>query len=343
MILLDNGKDLLQLIVDRVNVGVFVVDTEYRLTFWNNFMAVHSTQSVENVLGQNLFEVFPELPKAWFKKKIDSVFLLKSYAFTSWEQRNFIFKFKHSRPATGGVDYMYQSLTLIPVSDDGGAVTQVLIIVRDATDEAFYAAKLKEAMAELEQMSQVDGLTGLYNRRFWEKSLNIEFNRSKRYDLGFCLLMVDIDHFKKINDEYGHLIGDEAIRLLAEILLDSIRDSDIVGRYGGEEFGLILVETPVSAAYTVAERIRKRVMDTPLQVGEVGHQMTVSIGLCAFDPNMERHEQAIAAADEALYESKNTGRNRVTVSEKDRPFLIKQLAQDSGSEPLDPPTAPPES
>ncbi|MEJ2756235.1 MAG: diguanylate cyclase, partial [Gammaproteobacteria bacterium] len=249
--------ELLQFVVQRVNVGVFVVDRQYTVCYWNNFMASHSLKSAFDVVGRNLFDTFPDLPVRWFKKKIDSVFVVKSYAFTTWEYRNYLFKFKHNRPITGGDEYMCENLTLIPIKNESnGDVDQVMVLLRDSTDEACYASKLREAMAELEHLSQVDGLTGLYNRIHWEQRMAAEFARSRRYGTTFSLLMIDIDHFKKINDEFGHLAGDDVIRMVAKLIQNSSRKSDIAGRYGGEEFGILLCETGITGAVIFAERLR---------------------------------------------------------------------------------------
>lgn len=310
--------ELLQFVVERVNVGVFVVDPECNVTYWNNFMATHSEKNADEIVGKNLFDSFPDLPAKWFKKKIDSVFVIKSYAFTSWEQRSYLFKFRHNRPITGGVDYMFQNLTLIPIKSDTGKVEHVMVFLRDSTDEAFYAAKLKEAMAELERISQTDGLTGLYNRLHWEKRMAAEFKRSQRYGSQLTLLMMDIDHFKQVNDRFGHLAGDEVIRAVSDVIRQNVRECDVAGRYGGEEFGIILTETQLEGALCVAERIRQSIQNTPVMLDGVSHSVSVSLGVALFHEDMERHEDVIARADEALYESKQAGRNRVTVCIADR-------------------------
>ncbi|MEJ2680898.1 MAG: diguanylate cyclase [Gammaproteobacteria bacterium] len=313
--------ELLQFVVQRVNVGVFVVDRQYTVCYWNNFMASHSLKSAFDVVGRNLFDTFPDLPVRWFKKKIDSVFVVKSYAFTTWEYRNYLFKFKHNRPITGGAEYMFQNLTLIPIKNESnGDVDQVMVLLRDSTDEACYASKLREAMAELEHLSQVDGLTGLYNRIHWEQRMAAEFARSRRYGTTFSLLMIDIDHFKKINDEFGHLAGDDVIRMVAKLIQNSSRKSDIAGRYGGEEFGILLCETGITGAVIFAERLRIRIADYALCLDRQGGEqhVTVSVGIARYQEGMRNHEQVLARSDEALYESKQNGRNRVTVCQEDR-------------------------
>ncbi|MFZ5464596.1 MAG: PAS domain-containing protein [Pseudomonadota bacterium] len=110
------GLHLLDFVVDRIEVGIFAVDRGMRIVLWNRFMALHSGRPAEEVVGSNLFEVFPELPRKWLEKKIDNVFVLKNYSFTSWEQRPFLFRFDHNRPITGGIDCMRQNCTFLELS-----------------------------------------------------------------------------------------------------------------------------------------------------------------------------------------------------------------------------------
>jgi len=142
---------LLEFIVDRVEVGIFAVDREHRIVLWNRFMATHSQQAEAAVLGRNLFDCFPELPRKWLERKIESVFILKNYAFTSWEQRPFLFRFHHNRPITGGVDAMRQNCTFLPQKGRSGEVELVCVTLVDFTDTALFQNRLTEAIGELEK------------------------------------------------------------------------------------------------------------------------------------------------------------------------------------------------
>ena len=178
------------------------------------------------------------------------------------------------------------------------------------------AAALERANLELERLANQDGLTGLPNRRSFFNRLDIEFHRSRRFGTSLALLMLDIDHFKKFNDTYGHQLGDEALRAVGAALAGGIRSYDCAGRYGGEEFICFLPETNADAALIVAERLRQRVSATKVPVpggdgipGDVG--MTVSIGVALWpDCPAERVDDLVAAADRALYQAKFEGRNR---------------------------------
>ncbi|MBT0963737.1 ATP-binding protein [Denitromonas iodatirespirans] len=138
-------------IADRVEVGVFVVDADFNITLWNHFMATHSRRPAPDVLGRNLFDCFPELPRAWLERKVRQVQALRNYAFTSWTQRPYLFRFDHNRPITGGVDAMRQNCTFLPVKNEAGEVEQVCVTVQDVTDTAVAHQELAASLAEIEK------------------------------------------------------------------------------------------------------------------------------------------------------------------------------------------------
>ena len=142
---------LLPFIVDRIEVGIFALDKGCNVVLWNSFMATHSGHAADEVIGRNLFDCFPDLPRQWLSRKIESVFVLKNYAFTSWEQRPYIFRFDHNRPITGGVDAMRQSCILLPLKDAAGEVEFVCVTLIDFTDTAMFQGRLNAAIVELEQ------------------------------------------------------------------------------------------------------------------------------------------------------------------------------------------------
>lgn len=205
-------------LLDHVDVGVFVLDRTCRVLAWNRFMATHSGVAARNIVGHDLFDGFPDLPRQWLVRKLESVFLLGGHAFSSWEHRPYLFCFAHNRPVTGGIDCMRQNLTLMPVKDSADAVVAVAITLHDVTDVSIYQTRLNEANQRLEALSQLDGLTGLYNRRYWQERLEEEFGRAQRYGTVFSLLLFDLDYFKRINDGYGHPGGDEVLRVVARRL-----------------------------------------------------------------------------------------------------------------------------
>jgi diguanylate cyclase len=300
-------------ILQNIDVGLVVMNQDFEVEVWNSFMQNHSGKMPDMVLGKTLFEIFPELSEHWFKHKAKAVFVLQNAAFTTWEQRPYLFRFPHYRPITGAAEYMYQNSTIIPLADTKGEVTHICLIVYDVTDTAINKMAQQKANKQLQNLSQTDHLTGLWNRGYWELRLIQEFKRFDRYEQSSCLIMLDIDHFKKINDTYGHTVGDEAIRSVSRVIQEQVRDLDIPGRYGGEEFGIILTSTNVDGACVFAERMRAAV--EKMTVHTEGHEVkfTISLGVAELTDKIHDHRGWIEKADQALYKSKEGGRNRYSI------------------------------
>lgn len=302
-------------VMQTVDVGVLVLDLEYRITAWNGFMENNSGIDSSEALDRSLFNVFDDLSVEWFKHKADTVIQLRNRAFTTWEQRPYVFKFRNNRPITGVTEYMYQNCTFIPVIGTTGKVQNLAVIVYDVTDIATSKLELKAANDRLAQLSRTDGLTQLYNRAYWENLFEQEFKRQKRNAHEFSLIMFDIDHFKKVNDTYGHQAGDDVIRAVADEVRLNSRNTDIAGRYGGEEFVLLLIDSDGQNAFQFAERLRQAIESrrVPTEAGEL--QVTISLGVAAWSESYNRHTEWIEAADQALYTSKSSGRNCTTLKE----------------------------
>jgi diguanylate cyclase (GGDEF)-like protein len=163
----------------------------------------------------------------------------------------------------------------------------------------------------MEELATIDSMTGLANRRHFLSLAAAEWSRFQRYYRPLSVLMIDVDHFKSVNDRYGHAIGDQALIAVANACMEGKRSSDIVGRLGGEEFAMLLPETDLYQARIVAERIRKGVAASAVTAGGVQFNVTVSIGLAAAAVSMSGFEALLNAADQALYQAKDEGRNRV--------------------------------
>lgn len=171
------------------------------------------------------------------------------------------------------------------------------------------AMRLAEKQQELLRISMRDGLTGLYNRRHWEHLLHNEFDSCRRYNHAATLILMDIDHFKVINDTFGHGLGDEALIVLAEELVLGLRALDIVGRYGGDEFGAVLPNTSAEQASLVLHRIQERLNEVTFREAP-GLKLNISAGVADYRPEMSGYQEWLKAADIALYKAKNNGRNR---------------------------------
>jgi diguanylate cyclase (GGDEF)-like protein len=168
---------------------------------------------------------------------------------------------------------------------------------------------LTKIAEQLETLATIDSMTGLYNRRHFMASAEAEWGRFQRYQRPLTMLMIDIDHFKSVNDRYGHAAGDKVIAAVSEACLTRKRKSDIVGRLGGEEFAVLLPETNVAQARIVAERIRRRIAAMKLQEHDVHFKVTASIGLAEASADMSGVDALFRSSDQALYWAKDNGRN----------------------------------
>jgi diguanylate cyclase (GGDEF)-like protein len=187
--------------------------------------------------------------------------------------------------------------------------------------EALLRTRLYE---QAERLATTDGLTGLLNRRTFNAQLQGRLREAQRYNRPLSLLLLDVDHFKRVNDTFGHPAGDAVLKGIAAVAQKQARETDIVARYGGEEMALILPETDAAGAHAIAERIRKAVGATSHPTEQGAIQVTVSIGL-ATSPCPGDAEAVLEAADKALYRAKQGGRNRVVAANPASPGVRGDL------------------
>lgn len=171
----------------------------------------------------------------------------------------------------------------------------------------------KQLQEELQIAIQYDHLTGIYNRHYFMNIIDNEMSRWHRYEMPLSLLFIDIDHFKQVNDTYGHAIGDKVLKQIGTLLGKVLRDFDTLARWGGEEFIILLPNTGGNDALSLAERLRDRVAENEIIFNSKIYQMTVSVGMADMIDTFEKAEDFIAAADQAMYRAKESGRNKVCV------------------------------
>ncbi|WP_336407773.1 diguanylate cyclase [Gallaecimonas kandeliae] len=302
-------------VLQSLDVGLVVLDRHYRVSFWNDFMANHSGLAPQEVLGQELFGLCPELPRDWIKPKIDTALALGTISFTTWEQRPHPFPFSSYRPLTGRSKAMYQNLTFMPIAGASGEVDKVALVVYDVTEAANSRLALIDANQQLSVLSRTDPLTGLLNRRSWESGLEEEFARCRRSGRTSTLLMFDIDYFKQVNDTHGHQAGDLVLQHTATLLTSQLRTTDKAGRYGGEEFALLLVDTDADQARLLADRLCSSLAATPAKVGGQVIPITISAGIAQATEAMANAHAWVKAADQALYQAKEAGRNTICLAD----------------------------
>jgi diguanylate cyclase len=291
-------------IVDTINIGFVVLDPDLRIRYWNRWMAIHSAQSAESVVGSSIFDLYPQLNNPRFIRNCKTVFAFGHYSFLSQKLHHYLFPFKYPASSNVSFEYMLQSCSIFPLRDSNEKVVSICITVQDVTEIVSYENKLIT-------MSKTDSLTGVCNRRYLEDRMKEELARHKRYQRPLSLMIFDIDCFKKINDTYGHQCGDFILTSVVSTVRSSLREVDIFARYGGDEFCCVLPDTPLSAAYVLAERIRGDVMKVEYLFDDHRIPVTVSIGISAVDEAVENTDSLFKNADDALYEAKRTGRNKV--------------------------------
>jgi len=186
-----------------------------------------------------------------------------------------------------------------------GRTTILKFTYHDALDESFHEQMYESALR--------DGLTKLFNKRYFHDRLDGELRFAMRHGTALSLLLLDVDHFKKVNDERGHLVGDAVLAAVGEVLMAAVRNEDVVARFGGEEFAIIGRSTDHKQALVLGERLRKTIESRAIDVEDGAPvKITVSVGIAAYpDTDAKQPEQLIEAADKALYQAKSSGRNRV--------------------------------
>ena len=283
---------LLESVLENVDACIYTKDRQRRYTYANAKMAAIVGRAPQELIGRTDEElVSPDIAADWR--------VLDDRVFATGETQS---GEQISASADGEIRHFW--VVQIPQRDSGGEIVSLLGIATDFTK--FY--RLKE---ELARQATTDELTGVRNRRSLLETARQEFSRANRYGHPLSVLMLDIDHFKRINDSHGHDVGDKVLKAVADACRRELRDSDVLGRLGGEEFGVVLPNTSSEGAVTVAERLRARI-DAIRLVGEWEDEITpkVSVGVACMQ-GAHRVEAVLKRADQALYAAKAAGRNRV--------------------------------
>lgn len=296
-----------------LDIGVIVINTDLEIKLWNGFMINHTTIEAQDALNQKLFDVCPNIAEDYLRRKIQSVITLQSSLTITWQQRPFLFKMNSYRPITSQAEFMYQNIRIMPIMNANAVIDHIAIVIYDVTDAARAQLSFKEKNDELKLSSRIDPLTKIYNRGYWESRLEDEFKRYSRTSSPSVLIMLDIDHFKNVNDTYGHQGGDAVLRRLGELLKKQYRITDIIGRYGGEEFGILLLDTTTEQALSLANGLKDELLNDTITHDKKVIKITLSFGITEISSNFDRHDQWIDMADKALYQSKQNGRDQATV------------------------------
>jgi diguanylate cyclase (GGDEF)-like protein/PAS domain S-box-containing protein len=281
--------------VEQSPNSIIITDTEGRIEYVNPAFTRLTGYESEEVLGKN-----PRIQKSGHTPEEVYSKLWNTITSGAIWRGEFVNQKKNG-------DLYWELAVIAPIRDEGGETTHYVAIKEDIT-------KRKHAEAELQRYASTDSLTGIYNRRYLFQLAERAFGQAKRYRRDLSVLMVDIDHFKQVNDQFGHAVGDKVLQVIAFYLIKHMRATDILGRYGGEEFLIIMPETGTQQARLVADRLLEHFHANPIQTKSGRISVTISIGITTLSQNsISTFYRMIDQADQALYHAKRNGRNRIAV------------------------------
>jgi diguanylate cyclase (GGDEF)-like protein/PAS domain S-box-containing protein len=296
--------DFYREILDNLYDGIFFVDKEGQITYWNKGAASLTGYSATDVVGRNYCDIFKPLDKHGnnlcesstcpIRKVLESTHVNEVEAYVCHKEG-------HLLPI---------SIRIAPVRE----VERHFVVAVEIHSSSSPRYAMRQRLEELQEMAMHDPLTGIANRRFVEISLAARLEELRRYGFPFALLFTDVDNFKKINDTHGHMVGDRILKMISATLAHSLRSFDIIGRWGGEEFVILLVNIQPDDLFALSDRLRRLVEKSMLTI-ENGETLgaTVSIGATVARIG-DTSETLIERADKLMFESKRRGRNLVSVS-----------------------------
>ena len=295
--------DFYREILDNLYDGIFFVDKEGCITYWNRGATSLTGYTAADVQGRNYCDIFKPLDKQGkhlcesgtcpIRRVFDISTLTEVEAYICHKEG-------HLLPI---------SIRIAPVREVG----QQFVVAVEIHSSSSPRYAMRQRLEELQELAMHDPLTGIANRRFVEISLAARLEELKRYGFGFSVMFIDADHFKKINDTHGHGVGDRILKMISATVANSLRSFDIIGRWGGEEFVVLLVNTKREDLFKLADRLRRLVSQSALTL-ENGEtlKITVSIGATAAQKG-DTVESLVERADKLMFESKRRGRNLVSI------------------------------
>jgi diguanylate cyclase (GGDEF)-like protein/PAS domain S-box-containing protein len=299
---LEKSERFLSSIFDSIYDPFCILDRNFVIVKANEAYARLKGTSLAKIIGKRCYEVLEAREDVCDMCVVERTFRsLKPSA-----------KEKHIT-GPGGSDVWVEIFTY-PIIGEAGEVSHVVVYDRDITDRKRAEEERQKLIRELEYLSRVDMLTGLMNRRALMEFLEQEAERVRRYKSELSLFLCDVDYFKEINDTYGHSAGDSVLGFLGGLLQGMVRKADMAGRYGGDEFLVVMPETDITGARDFAERLRRRVQEESLQHSS-GEEIkfSLSFGIAGFQRGKDNTDTVISRADDALYKAKKNGKNRVEV------------------------------
>jgi diguanylate cyclase (GGDEF)-like protein/PAS domain S-box-containing protein len=298
-------KEYYKNLLDNLHDGMLCVDLNRSIIFWNKSAEILTGFSEKEVLGKTASEeVMVHFEENGKPKQGKSYPLQQTIADGKHRKTEFFFQHKDGH-------FIPVSVRISPIKDSRGNISGAVQVFSDNTPQI----AAQRAIEQLEKEAMIDPLTGLANRRYIDIVLDNKIDETRRYGLNFGLLFIDIDHFKSINDKYGHDVGDKVLLTVANTMSNMIRSSDILGRWGGEEFIVIVLITEHNHLSAVAEKLRASVEKAITE--DKGRQIEVTISIGAAISNRLQNKtknDLLKKADDLMYTSKINGRNRVSIN-----------------------------
>lgn len=309
----------LAFVMNKISSAVISTDTEMKITYWNKSAEILYGWRELEVLGRQVDEVCGTEFAEGQQEIAYRILLVEKTWRGELKQRH----------RTGREIWVDASMTLL--EDDNKNHVGSVTINHDVTERKLAEDELRRTKETIEQInltlrrafereqlaSRTDSLTGVFNRRYFFELLGYEFAASRRYERPLSLVMFDVDFLKKINDTYGHQVGDELLKKAAEVVRGELRTSDVLARYGGDEFVILLSSSDERDASLLLERIYREIQSAYIRVDERKLGIAISAGIASLQPEMEKVDQLVMQADRALYAAKNSGRNRIVVFNND--------------------------
>lgn len=291
-------------LLDSLYDGVYFVDQDRRITYWNHGAQTLTGYSATDAVGRNCFDNFLEhVDEQGCALCLNGCPLISTIGDGQRREAEVYLRHKdgHRVPV---------SVRVAPLRDTTGLVVGAVEIFTDVSEKK----KVERRVGELENLAFCDPLTGLLNRRFVELKVTQAILEHREFSRNYGLLMIDVDRFKQVNDTVGHDAGDAVLCAVSQTLVRSLRALDIVGRWGGEEFLVLLVDTAAATLHDLAERCRKLVAESSVIVNGERFAVTVSIGGTLINRS-DSASSAVRRADQLMYRSKAAGRNRSSIDE----------------------------
>lgn len=308
------SRKVYQNIYDVIPNGLIVLDKSTKIVAWNHWLEQKTKFSAKSVYQKSLKELYPKNNFNRFDWALNQVLDYGNPQVLSQALNQYLVPISIDRKGYENVNYMQQNVQILPIIECDEPMA--LVLIQDVTDKSYERATLLDMAHKLEKKSHIDALTGIYNRHFLNDWVSKYLPIFKKNHTNLVCCMYDLDHFKRVNDEYGHDQGDNVLVSFVDVVRKNLRKDDIFIRYGGEEFLVLLPDLEKDHLTRHANRVIKQMSEKAVH-GTLKETITCSAGVSVWDPSQPTSiESLIEKADEALYQAKRQGRNQLCIYSK---------------------------